>query len=96
MKLIKDMNRDELMELVAAVSLRISAFIYAIVAFRIIYHLSLYVSQGGNPHGTTANDYYMDILFYTLIAAVMFILTIPLARLLCRGLSHALEPKSVE
>ena len=48
MKLMKDMNREELIELVAAASLRITAFIYAIIAFRNIYHLSLATAIAGS------------------------------------------------
>jgi hypothetical protein len=103
MKLMQDMSRDELIELVAAVSLRVFAFDYAIGAFRHIYHFTLYLSHSSTPltrtvitDSYTINSYVMDIGYDTLMSAVMFLLTVPLARLLCRGLSEMLELKPVE
>jgi hypothetical protein len=98
MKLVTEMKRDELIELLAAVSLRIFAFDYAVSAFRHIYHFSSYLSR---IHGfsvrtmvtadSTVNGYVMDIGYDVIMSAVMFLLTVPLARLICRGLSQALD-----
>jgi hypothetical protein len=96
MKLMQNMNRDELIELVSAVFLRVYAFDFALGAFRNVYHLSLYLNHSGTPNGYTANGYYMDIAFDTLISVVTFLKTVPLARLICRGLSHAFELKPSE
>jgi len=99
----EDMNRDELIELVAAVSLRISAFIYVIAAFRNVYHLLNYMNHDRKfgtliaiTDSSIGNDYLMDIAFDGILALVIFLLTVPLSRLLCRGLSHALEQKPSE
>src|SRR5260221_4416863 len=103
MKLMKDMTKDEMIELVAAVSLRIYGFAFAIAAFGLVCHLSLYLNHNSTTLTRTAiassntiNGYIMDIAFNTLMSAVAFLLTVPLARLLCRGLSHALKQKPLE
>jgi len=96
MKLMKEMNSDELIELVAAVSLRIYAFGFALGAFGNVYHLSLYLNHSGTPNGYTANGYYMDIAFDTLMSVVTFLLTVSLAKFICRGLSLALDQKPSE
>jgi ABC-type glucose/galactose transport system permease subunit len=100
---MKDMNRAELIELVAAASLRIYAFVYTMGAFRDLYHFLRYLNHDNSPlakiapvSSYLANGYIMEIAFDTLTSAVIFLLAVPLARLLCRGLSHALEPKPSE
>jgi uncharacterized protein YggT (Ycf19 family) len=98
---MKDMTKTELIELVAGVSLRISAFIYAIAAFRYLYQFSYYLSQNSDPAirtftNPTIRNYIRDISFDALISVVMFLLTVPLARLLCRGLLLQLEAKPLE
>ena len=90
---MKDMNRDELIELVATVTLRIYAFDYAINAFRHVFHLQHYLSVIPTSN-YTITGYVEDIAYDTLLSAVFFLLTAPLARLLCRGLSKALPPES--
>jgi hypothetical protein len=92
MKEMKDMNRDELIELVASVSLRLYGFDFAINAFLHLFHLRHYLSMP--PASSYAvNSYIEDIAFDAVMTLVMFFLTVPLARLLCRGVSHALELK---
>lgn len=101
MKLMKDMNRDELIELVAAVSLRIWGFIYALDALRSIYHWEILnanmrlVGTASDSQGDTLRAYLGDFYFYLVISVVIFLLSGFLARFLCIGLSHALEPKPV-
>jgi hypothetical protein len=84
---MKDMNRTDLVELVAAVFLRIFAFSYAIEALRYTYHLARLLSHDLGPNGTyVVSGYFMDIVYNLLMGAAMFFLSLPLARFLCRGL----------
>jgi hypothetical protein len=93
---MKDMNRTDLVELVAAVFLRIFAFSYAIEALRYAYHLARFLTHDAGPNGTyVASGYFMDIAYNVLMAAAMFFLSLPLARLLCRGL-YAVEVKPAD
>jgi len=95
---MKDVSKTELIELVAAVSLRLSGFIYAIGAFRYLYQLSEYIGRHSEsirhfPDDNVIKSYIMDIAYDALIAMIMFLLTVPLARLLCRGVLPRLELK---
>ena len=100
MKLMKDMNREELIELIAVVSLRVLAFDFALGAFRYLFHFSHYMSPDDATktmprlNSYTAKGYVMDIAYDTVMTVVLFILTVPLARLLCRGIASALEQKT--
>jgi hypothetical protein len=97
MKLMKDMNRTELIELVATVSLRVLGFDFAVSTVRHLFHFSHFTSEFRNlTDHYTIKTFIMDISFDGLMAIVLFLLTVPLARLLCRGLSHALDLKPQE
>lgn len=100
---MKDMNLNELttsklMEVIAAVLFRVTGFFYCIQTFYYIYHFELYMgsseSKGTFSFGShTSQGYLMDILFHVLMAGVMLLLSAPLAKLVCRGLSQTLAPK---
>ena len=100
---MKDMNlneltKNDLMELMAAVSFRVAGFFYGVQTFYYIYHFNLYIGSSENKgtfsfNSHTSQSYFMDILFHTLMTGVMFLLSVPLAKLVCRGLSEALELK---
>jgi hypothetical protein len=109
MKLMKDMNRDELIELVAAVSLRVLAFTYAFFALQDLAtstwscYMNSYLFQelSNSQH---VNHYpfafyigqFLEFLLEIAKSIIFFVLAVPLARLVTRGLSHALEPKLSE
>jgi hypothetical protein len=97
---MKDMNRDELIEVIAAVSFRVTGLVYAFAAFYDLFHLlsdrTYFESEGRTPSPYDLHIlqlYTMDALYHALLATLMFILTVPLARLVCRGLSLALDLK---
>jgi len=107
MKLMKDMNRDELIELVAAVSFRVLAFTYAFSAIESVVFMSLehciqlYTEQSSNSHYAANYNlqllsvygvWLLQFLCSIAIAVILFRGAVPLARLVCRGLSLALEP----
>jgi hypothetical protein len=97
MKDMKDMNLNELstsrlIELLATVSFRIMAFQFALLTF---FYLFLFVLDrnylvNSNLAASYRNHaiqvYLMEITFRTVTAVVLFVLSGPLARLICRGL----------
>lgn len=94
MKLMKDMNTAELIELVATVSVRVIGFDRLLTALYFLNHLSHYLSQVPSTSSYTVNGYLLDIFLNAIEAIVMLTLTIPLARLLTRGLATSLALKS--
>ena len=102
MKLMKDMNRDEIIELVATVSFRIWGFIYALEALRSIYQWELL--NANMEEVRAANDYQRDILhfylgdfyFYFVTSVILFLLSVFLPRFHCCGLSLAMDMKPSE
>jgi len=106
MKLMKDMNRDELMVLVAAVSLRVLAFTYALYALQELvtstwsYYMSSYLFQQLNnsqhvdhyPYAFYIGQF-LEFVLEMAKSIIFFLLAVPLARLVTRGLSRTLELK---
>jgi len=98
MKLVREMTADELMQMIGAVSLRISALIYAISATRELFYLVHHIDsiQTAVAHRQTLDSYTSQyyaiaIGFDLLIAVVLFSLSVQLSRFLCRGLLEALS-----
>jgi hypothetical protein len=103
---MKEMNRTELIELVAAVSLRVLAFTYALAALERLVTSACYFYVNNNfpQHASgsqQANHYSFVFLVGPFLVFVLemaqslifYLLAVPLARLVTRGLSHSLEPK---
>ena len=102
---VKDMNRDELIELVAAVLLRFWSMTYIfkalasillVVSFEstaaLFFHPSLQ-STGDNFHKmllAPLSETVLDII----LSLLLFLLAVPLARLVTCGLYSLLEPKT--
>ncbi|MCE0522635.1 MAG: hypothetical protein LV480_06965 [Methylacidiphilales bacterium] len=105
---MKDMNRDELMELIATVSFRVMAFTYALSACKNVVSCILAAGTLSQLFGfihSPLDDHYILTMYASGIeqvaidlvtAIVLFRFAVPLARLITRGLSHVLEPKIVE
>jgi hypothetical protein len=108
MKLLKEMTRDEVIEVIAAVFFRVMAFTYALSALEMLmigvvnYYIYSYAMQPSNSH--SANPYqfagltmgFVNFFLETAKSIIFFLLAVPLARLISRGLSHALELKPSE
>jgi len=103
---MKDMDRTEVIELVAAVSFRVLAFTYALYALQNFvtstwsYYMSSYLFQQLS-NSQLVNHYpfafcigqFLDFLLEMAKSIIFFLLAVPLARLVTRGLSQALELK---
>jgi len=92
-----ELTMGEGIELVAAVCLRVAGFSYAARAFFYLFHLKSYWDFHQNGFQTffsnsTVQSYLTDILYEVTLAAITFLLTVPLARLLTRGLLPLLQP----
>ncbi len=106
MKPLKDMNQTELIELVAAVSLRVIGFTYTITALRGAI-AGLLMSYSISQIPVTAHSTYTghlalyasigeQIVVDTGIALVCFLIKVPLARLITYGLTQVLASKPTE
>ena len=97
MKLMKNMNVVELaisdlVELLTTVSFRIMGFQFVVLTFYYLillkfdrsYWVDSNVTDSYRNHATQV--YLTEITFHAVTAVVMFMLSGPLARLICRGL----------
>jgi hypothetical protein len=102
---VKDMNRDELIELVAAVLLRFWSMTYlfkALASILLVFSFELTATLFFHPvaAGTGDNFHKMllaplsETLLDVILSGLLFFLAVPLARLVTSGLSPLLERKS--
>ena len=106
MKLLKDMSLDELIESIGAVLFRfwggtliLKAISSTLQVGAFEYLSALFFHQRSS--GTT--DFYKVLLaplagtlLDIILSVLLFVFAVPLARLICRGLSNALQPQSNE
>ncbi len=94
---MKDMHVNELLtrrliELLATVSFRIIGFQFVLLTFHYLCLLELdrsYLANSDLPTSYQKHSiqaYVTEITFHALTAVIMFVLSGPLARLICRGM----------
>jgi hypothetical protein len=97
---LAEMNRQQVIEVVASAFFRVTGFTYLLSAFSNLWHLEAdiaYVNELGRP--PTRYDLHlhqlliMDIIYNVTIALLMILMTVALSRLVCRGLQTILEFK---
>ena len=99
------MNRDELIELVASVLLRFWSMTYifkALASILLVVSFELTATLFFHPAAPSTGDNFhkmllaplSETLLDILLSALLFLLAVPLARLVTCGLSSLLEPKT--
>lgn len=100
MKPVSELSMKETIELIAATLFRVWGFIYALDAFSELWHLKSYYEYASAKPPFTAYDRHMffnysfDVFFNSVVALLMFFVSVGLARLVTRGLFLSLQKDS--